>query len=44
MNAEEFGAFVFLHELSHIMDAGNAHVGTIDTDPYNRSIVSKCIR
>lgn len=40
MNATQLGAFVFLHELSHI--AGSAP-GAIDTLSHNQSIISTCL-
>ncbi len=40
LNANQFGALVFLHELSHM--ANGSPQSTIDTSAYNRSIISKC--
>ena len=39
MNATQFGAFVFLHELMHIANAGD----NIDTKANNQAIVATCI-
>jgi hypothetical protein len=43
MSAEQFAAFVLLHELSHIVDSGSKNNGTIDTNAYNQSIVATCL-
>jgi RHS repeat-associated protein len=43
MTAEQLVAFVFLHELSHIVDSDNSHQPTIDSPDYNKSIVKTCI-
>lgn len=43
LNATQFGALVFLHELSHIADSGNTNSSNIDTTTYNQSIISKCL-
>jgi RHS repeat-associated protein len=43
MNATQFGTFVFLHELSHIVDSTSANVATIDSDAYNQLLINTCI-
>jgi len=43
MNAEQFDAFVLLHELSHILDSGYNNSNTIDSNAYNQSIVATCL-
>jgi RHS repeat-associated protein len=41
MTSTQFGAFVFLHELSHI--AGGQPASAIDTPSFNQSIISTCL-
>jgi len=43
MSAEQLGAFVFLHELSHIVDSNNSHKDSIDSTSYNTDVIKTCI-
>jgi len=42
LGADQFGVFVFLHELSHIANGNPA--STIDTIAYNQEIITDCIQ
>jgi RHS repeat-associated protein len=43
MDATQFGTFVFLHELSHIVDSTGSNTSTIDSTAYNQNLIHTCI-